>query len=100
LFPAHGAPLKRAALVGAAASADFYPQTSDFAAWSDTKQARVPCYEDGVLRHQLEQSSRRKQCKAGKALSAVMGITARFVSHVSSTCLNFVLRAATGAKST
>lgn len=65
LFPAHGALLKRAALVGAVSSADSYPQTSDFTAWSDTKQARVSCYEDGLLRHQLEQSSRRKQCTAG-----------------------------------
>ena len=82
LFPAHGALLKRAALVGAVASTDFRPQTSDCTVWSDTKQARVPCYEDGLLRHQLEPSSRRKQCKAGKALSATMDSIARLGSHI------------------
>ena len=88
MFPAHGALLKRAALVGAVASAEVYPQTSDLTAWSDTKQARVPCYEDSLLRHQLEQSSRQKHRKAGKALSALNGVTALLVSHISSTCLN------------
>lgn len=88
VLPAHGALHKRSALVGAVASAEVYPQTSDFTAWSDTKQASVPCYEDSLLRHQLEQSSRRKHCKAGEALSALNGITALLVSHISSTCLN------------